>query len=164
MSRARQFREAVGCLVDFNALSALEFALDEALVVQRRVLQALPSQVVAVGLFLLDDDGRVLAVNREGAARFGTTVLALVGQRIWDLMPPEVAGFRRNMVALASARGCRFHYLDNLTGRWLDVYIEPLPDGAVLIRSLDVTDAAEFRLNAGRVQFVALQCRARTIE
>jgi PAS domain-containing protein len=163
MSRARMFREALGSLVDFDALSALEFALDAAQVLEDRALLLLPAP--GVGLYVLDAGGRVRAVNNAGAARYGTTVRNLVGRRLWDFMSAEVGGFRRNIVALAMAMGCRFSYLDNLTDRWVDVHIEPLAnDDAVLIRTVDITDGVEFRLNSGRVQFVALECRARTIE
>ena len=164
MSRVRLFHEAVGHLVDFDALAALEFALGEALVIQQRALRLLPAPACGAGLFVLDGEDRVQSVNRVGASRFGITVEAMTGHCIWEFMPAEVAGFRQNIVALARARGCRFHYLDNLSDRWLDMFIEPLDCGAVLIRAVDITDAARFRLNGGLVEFVALQCGARTIE
>ena len=166
MSKVRLFHEAVGHLVELNALSALEYTLDEATAMKEQALQTLPGQQPGVSMIVLDGHDRVRAANKLAALQYGTKRTALTGKRLWDLMPAAVGAFRQNIVALARAQGCRFHYLDNLSERWYDTFIEPLADvaGSVLIRALDVTDGAQFRVAGGQLQFIALQVNARTIE
>ncbi len=50
------------------------------------------------GMFLMDRQGIVLEANEPFAARFGKSLTDCIGKNAFDLLPPDVAAFRRKKV------------------------------------------------------------------
>jgi len=162
MPKSRLFLETVSRLVSLNASTTLEYVLEEAAHIEQDSLQRLPCQKDM--LLVLDAQDRIIACNSVSAFRLGRHLHDLLGQKLWTLLPPHIAGFRRNIVTLARERNTEFHYLDNLSTRWLDTFVEPLGGGMMLIRASDITDGARFYFSGGHVQLIAASGVAHIID
>lgn len=96
-------------------------------------------------IFSMDRNGIVLEANTACAARFGLAVDELIGQSIFDFMPPDVAAERRaGWLQLEEAKQ-PITYLDGRDGQWFESQVVPnfdaqgiLIGAAVFAR--DVTD------------------------
>ena len=79
-------------------------------------------------IFLFDRDGTILDANEAGAKGFGRAVEEVIGQCIFDLMPPDVAAARkaglRNMLDTAETVISE----DRRDGRWFESRIHPILD------------------------------------
>ena len=92
--------------------------------------------------------GVVLACNKRAAERVGKTVRELVGLRIYDYMPPDLAASRMQQGAKVLESGKPVQFQDNRSGRVYDNRITPVLDAhgqveAVAIYARDVTDLIE---------------------
>jgi diguanylate cyclase (GGDEF)-like protein/PAS domain S-box-containing protein len=101
---------------------------------------------ISEAVFLLDTDGRVLFANDAIAARLGTTTAEMTGRSIYDLVPPELAAYRRQMVEQVIATGKPiFRMHDRRDDHVLDNYLYPVfgADGKVArvaVFSADITE------------------------
>lgn len=97
---------------------------------------------------LFDLDGTVLMANEIGASRLGLTRDALLGRNVYDLLPPVVAGFRRELLAEVARSGRPAHFTDQSDGRWLEHRVCPVHDskGRVARFAVYTTDVTERRL------------------
>ncbi len=95
-------------------------------------LQAL-LDATSESVFLLDCQGRFLAVNHLGAERLGTEPAALFGRSAFDVWPAEVASLRAQLFAEAVETGEAISFSDQRDGRQFDIAYQPVrgPDGAV---------------------------------
>jgi len=100
----------------------------------------------AEAVFLLDTDGRVLFANDAISARLGITAAAMTGRIIYDLVPPELAAYRRQMVEQVIATGKPIFRLHDRRGEQvLDNYLYPVFSGdgkvaRVAVFSADITE------------------------
>ncbi len=96
-------------------------------------------------IMLLEPDGRLLAVNRVMAGRFGTAAEKLAGACLWDLFPPAVAEARKLAAAEVLRTGQAIHTLDRRGEVYLDNSIYPVmgSDGRserLAVYSRDITE------------------------
>ncbi|RJR42111.1 MAG: PAS domain S-box protein [Desulfobacteraceae bacterium] len=148
------------------------FRKASSLITQRRAAEAAlrQSEETALALLnaptesalLLNREGRILALNRPAADRFGKKKDELIGRCAFDLFEPLVAEVRRayHDQVLQTCRPVR--YEDKREGRWLNTNIYPVFDPAgdvvrVAVFSRDVTDqkAAEEALQAAKEELLA---------
>jgi len=109
----------------------------------RALLDAIPDAAV-----LLDRDGTILALNEVMAARLGNDVGDLLGKRIYDLFPPELAPVRREAVERALRTGKPLRHVDELAGVVLEGILFPIAGGGedawrVAVISRDITRQRE---------------------
>jgi len=119
---------------------------------------------------LIDTEGVLLIANRAMASRVNMPPADLVGRRMYDFFPPEVAQERRMRVQEAIRTGRLLHFEDERAGRYLDNYYQPIldPQGKVtrlVILAIDITERRQAeeeirQLNASLEQRV----RERTAE
>ncbi|MBK9474557.1 MAG: PAS domain-containing protein [bacterium] len=107
------------------------------------MLQLLDIMDEAAALF--DLDGTVIMANAAGAARLGLAREDLIGRCIYDLLPADVADFRRRLLDEVVATGKPLHFADMSNGRWLENRVCPIFDDAgrvnrLAIYSADVTE------------------------
>jgi len=94
---------------------------------------------------LVDPRGIFLALNEEAARRRGTTVQRLMGQSLYDTLPPACADLRRENMALAQREKNPVRYREVVDGRTNAVSIYPVIDDsgevyALAAFSQDVTE------------------------
>ena len=77
-------------------------------------------------LTIMDLAGVVLVGSAATAHRFGRTQSEYVGSVVWDLMPPEVAEYRRSKVAEAVSTEQPVRFVDQRAGSWVDTTYTPL--------------------------------------
>ena len=94
---------------------------------------------------LLDRDGTILALNEVVAGRFGRSVQELMGASIFDILPPDVAARRREIIGevFSTARPVRF--VDERDGMVLYNSLFPVADAEgnvvrVAVLSYDITE------------------------
>lgn len=107
------------------------------------MLQLLDIMDGAAALF--DLDGTVLMANDLGARRLGLTRDELIGRCIYDLLPEDVAAFRRPLLDEARRTGETVHFTDERNGLWLEHRVCPIrgEDGHVArfaVYTVDVTE------------------------
>ena len=78
---------------------------------------------------LLEPDGTVVVANEVAAARLGLTREAMLGRRVYDLLPPELAAFRRGLLDEVARTGRPAHFADQNGGRWREHRVVPVRDG-----------------------------------
>ncbi len=107
--------------------------------------------------FLGDKDWAVLAVNETGAQRLGKTVEEIIGAKIDDLFPPDMAKRRKKEANRVFRSGQPVRFQDECEGRVMDTTIYPIFNerGKVVqfgIYSNDITDQrrAEEALEEGK--------------
>lgn len=109
----------------------------------RALLDATPDAAV-----LLDRDGTILALNEVMAARFGNDVGDLLGKRIYDLFPPELAPVRQEVIEQALRTGKPLRHVDERAGMVLEGILFPIAGGRedawrVAVISRDITRQRE---------------------
>lgn len=109
----------------------------------RSMLQLLDIMDEAAALF--DVDGTVVMVNLAGAALMGHARDELIGRCIYDLLPADVADFRRRLIDDVVATGKPLHFADLSDGRWLEHRVCPVLDetgrvARLAVYSADVTE------------------------
>ena len=77
----------------------------------RALFNAIPE-----AMFLMDRQGTVLEANEPFAARFGKSLTDCIGQNAFDLLPPDVAVYRRNKVAEVLRTGKKISFEGGLEG------------------------------------------------
>lgn len=82
----------------------------------RRNMQSLLNSIQE-STFLLDRAGRLLIVNEVGAQRFNSSPAELIGRNVFEIMPLEVARFRREKFNGIAQRGLPETYEDERCGR-----------------------------------------------
>lgn len=78
--------------------------------------------------FLLDAHGRILALNYVAARRRGTSVEALIGKSLYDYLPQEVVGVRREKIEEVLATGASVSFDEERGGRFFALRIFPVFD------------------------------------
>ena len=96
-------------------------------------------------VFLLAADETVLALNDVGVQRMGRPREALIGRKVYALMPPEVAARRRPFIDHALLTGEPVKFEDERDGHWMVNRLHPIlnADGRVArlaIYSRDITE------------------------
>ncbi|MDP2827895.1 MAG: PAS domain S-box protein [Sulfuricellaceae bacterium] len=94
---------------------------------------------------LLERDGTILAINHVGAKRLHGTQNELLGQNIFDLIPPEVAKARRALVEKVAQNGLPGALEDERNGMRMANSVYPVIDvdgeiNRVAVYSVDVTE------------------------
>ncbi|MBU2547287.1 MAG: PAS domain S-box protein [Proteobacteria bacterium] len=97
------------------------------------------------GVFLIDLGGTIVAANRSGAERFGQNIEDLIGTRLSDHAPPDVAEKRSRMGIEALKTRSEVRFEDHIQGRWYDNRVVPIidPDGRIThlgVYGMDVTE------------------------
>ena len=125
---------------DVTERARAEAALRESETTARALLDASGEMA-----YLLDPDGRVIALNRAAAEGLGLSVEEVVGKVVFDLFAPGVAEHRRAQVAEALRSKGPVQIDDERDGRLLDATVHPIADAEGKVRRLavfarDVTD------------------------
>jgi PAS domain S-box-containing protein len=96
-------------------------------------------------MLLLERDGTIVATNRALAERFSSSVDALIGRGSYELLPPDVAKRRREVVDDVFRSGAPRYLEDERGARELESWVHPVFDvrgevDLVAVYSVDVTD------------------------
>ena len=96
---------------------------------------------------LIDLAGTVLMVNEAATARTAMSREELVGRCVYDLMPPDVAAFRRERVAEVLRTGQALRFTCERDGCWEQHHIRPVADdhGNVTRVAVYITDVTASR-------------------
>ncbi len=100
--------------------------------------------VPTASAFLLDTDGICLDVNDTLARRLGKTAPEIIGEPIWDLLPPDIADRRRVHFQEVLKTKAMTRFEDEREGVCNDTLISPVLDdrgdvSAVAVMSVDIT-------------------------
>ncbi|MFZ5467534.1 MAG: diguanylate cyclase domain-containing protein [Pseudomonadota bacterium] len=124
---------------DIRRRKALEAAMHEAKAGLRALLDALPESAL-----LLDELGKVKALNSVAAARFGLSPEAMLGQDFFGFMPPELAEARRQTFEAALRRDEPVLVHDERAGMRFESRVVPVRQGGqppqVAIYAADITE------------------------
>ncbi len=134
-----------GIIVDMTERKQVEEALRESEALYRSLAETTPGMV-----YLVSADGVVRFVNRHAAEAFGIRETALVGRRLDEIFPPDIADQHLASIRRVVERKTPIHHqireeFPALGVRWIDVYLTPVRgEGgevtAVLGNSFDITD------------------------
>jgi PAS domain S-box-containing protein len=96
---------------------------------------------------LVDLDGTVLMANAAAAARSGMTREEMIGRCAYDLMPPDVAAFRRERLDEVARTGQATRFTVELDGCWQEHRMRPVLDdhGNVARVAVTIADVTEIR-------------------
>ncbi len=108
-------------LRDITESKRAEEALRESEATARALLNAPTDSVI-----LIDDQGKILALNEIAASRFGKRSNDLVGIMSYDLLPKEVAQLRRSLMAPVLEKKEMVRFTDQRDGRWYDTVAYPI--------------------------------------
>jgi PAS domain S-box-containing protein len=108
---------------------------------------------------LIEPDGTVVVANEVAAARLGLTRDQLLGRCLFDLLPADLAAFRRELVADVARTGRPAHFTDRNGDCWREHRVLPVldDDGRVARLAVYTTDVTARRLSEQ-------ERRARTVE
>jgi PAS domain S-box-containing protein len=132
-----------GTQIDITARKHAEDALRES---EARYRSLIDSQDSAIST--IDADGTFHYINANGAAPFGSPD-QVIGRRLHDLFPPQIANWQLEQVrqVVATGKGIVTEYPGELAGKksWRRVSIQPIHNAAGSIRlatvnSLDITE------------------------
>lgn len=87
---------------------------------------------------LIDAAGNILALNQVAADRLGQSRGALIGKCAWDLVPPEMAAVRRQVIDRAIQTREPVRHLDERDGLVLDAIVYPVVTGEAPVTRLAV--------------------------
>jgi PAS domain S-box-containing protein len=121
-----------------KAIDRMMETIAEKEVTLRTVLEA-----VNDSLFMIDNNGTVLALNTTTAERFRKRPEEILGENIYDLMPEQLAKARRSHQEEAIQSGKVVRFEDERAGRWVESTLYPvdkdLPD-RIVIYGRDITE------------------------
>jgi PAS domain S-box-containing protein len=94
---------------------------------------------------LIDPEGRVLDANDTLARRFGKTRLEIIGQSMWDILPPETTERRKAYLKQVLREKQPIRFEDERQGVWNDIIGAPVIDdrgnvSKVAIVAVDITE------------------------
>ena len=125
--------EIVGSWTDITDEKATADALLQA---ERRAKAMLDSATERA--LLLDLKSHILAINETAARAFHSTPERLIGRRLLDLVPPDLARRWRASYREVARTRRPVRYADQREGRWLDTTITPVFDAAGKVVGLAV--------------------------
>jgi len=135
-------RVLCGVIRDITERRAAEDALRRSEETARVLLNASTNVVI-----LMDTQGHVLALNEMAARKLGGSQEELLGRRVFDLLPPDLARLREARAAevIRSRRALRFE--DTHRGTLFDNRVHPIfgPDGDVERVAVFASDVTERR-------------------
>jgi len=105
---------------------------------------------------LLDRDGTILNINESGARQEGGTVEEITGRNVYDLLPPSLAGKRREIIKGVFTAGKPAHFEDEYAGRYFYNNIFPVFGAEqkaverVVLFASDITDRKKAELQLQR--------------
>lgn len=129
----------VGIMTDITEQKRHQQELHEREQLYRQLVERLPQ-----AHYTIDDDWRVTFCNEVLTERFDTTLEAVQGAGLWDIMP-EAEGtvveetFQRVMETDEPAQ-CEYQFADD--GRWVSIEVYPYSDGIAAV-STNITDQRE---------------------
>ncbi|MDO9207897.1 MAG: EAL domain-containing protein, partial [Sulfuricurvum sp.] len=102
-------------------------------------------------IFLLDRDGTILVINSMGAQRFGKKSDELIGQSIFDVMPPEVVEHRSGQIEEIFRTGKSINFEDNWNGLYYSFHCYPVYNANGVMESLaafgkDITEQKQIEV------------------
>ena len=119
---------------------------------------------------LMDPNFLILAINDEGARRFGRPADEIVGKNVFDILPPDVMPYRKQKVLESISTKVQVRFEDNHKGRYYDHNIFPvLNDEGSLIQvavySKDITayKQAQIRIQERTEELVESEEKYRTL-
>jgi len=110
---------------------------EEALRGSERTIRALMNATTDA-IFLMDSDGRLLAVNEEMEKRFAKTRDGLLNSNVYDLLPPDLAESRKTIMKEVIRSGQPIRFEDERDGKWLENTVYPIIDGQGRVNMLAV--------------------------
>ena len=125
---------------DITARKRMEDAWRESDDTLRALLNAIPESIL-----LIDSDRVIVAANETLAKRLGKDLAELVGSKICEVLPSEVAKGRAAYADEVMRTGKAVRFEDRQGGRFLDNLIYPIINGAgkvakLAVLSLDITE------------------------
>ncbi|MFA4877071.1 MAG: PAS domain S-box protein [Methanoregula sp.] len=105
---------------------------------------------------LLDRDGTILNINESGARQEGGTVEEITGRNIYDILPPALAGTRKEIIKGVFKSGSPAHFEDEHAGRYFYNNIFPVFNAEqksverVVVYTSDITDRKKAELQLQR--------------
>lgn len=136
-----------GCTVymrDISVRREMEEKLRESEEAARALLNA-----ASEAFFLVDTSGKILDLNRVAAERLGSTPAEMMGKRIHDFLPRDVAASRDARGHEVILTGSPVRFEDKRGESWLDTTFYPLFDSTgkvarLAIYSIDITGRKRF--------------------
>ena len=103
---------------------------------------------VTESLLLADVEGTVLAANETFAKRMGIGPDNIIGQNIYNLLPPDIADERRKQVEESVRSGLPVRFEDVINKRFIDHVVYPVSDDSGKVARLaffgaDITQRRE---------------------
>ena len=135
-------RRGVQEAAEHRARSEAEAASREAENALRTLVNAIPESAL-----LADVDGTIVAANETIARRYGRLARQLVGMKLRELFPPEVAESRMTRIGESISSGEPLRFEDRRLGRYIDNYVHPIKDENGRVRRLAILgiDVTEHR-------------------
>lgn len=132
---------------DVTDRRAAEKRLRESEHAARALLNATPDAAI-----LLESDGTIVSINEVGAKRLGRPPEKLVGQIVFDLLPPDVANRRREHFQQTLAKGTPGEFHDERSGRKYHSVVYPFSDKELNRAALFARDVTEELKNRERAE------------
>lgn len=110
-----------GIIRDISDSKRTEYELRQS----RDILEALLN-ASSEAAFLLDRDGRFLALNQTTAERFNRSVADMIGTSAFDPLPEETAKYRRGFFDRVLKEGRAVRFVDERDGRHSDIAFYPV--------------------------------------
>lgn len=149
--------------VDITRRHLMKLKLEESEARMQALLDASPEAA-----FLVDAQGKTLALNRAYCLRFGKTAEELLGKNVLDLIPADIAR-KRKAIADKVARSAKpFRFRDRRAGRQLENFFCPVLNAKgevvqIAIFSRDITHEEEMKF-ALRERESRLKAKSKTLE
>ncbi len=138
-----------------DALRSQNAILESRIVERTKTLQAILDSADQLIVMILPEGG-IMAVNRAGARRLGSTPSNLVGRSFYDFLPTDLADQMRRHVQDVVADGSARELNDKRDGQTFRTTVFPVAGKPprVVIYAVDITDyvESEARLRAEREQ------------
>jgi PAS domain S-box-containing protein len=115
----------------------------------RTLLNAIPASAI-----LTDTEFTILAVNEIVVRRLGFDAATVVGNKLFSLVPEDIAARRRPFAEEALQTGALVHFEDERHGRIIDNYIAPIHDDEGRVRCLAIMgfDITELRQSEAKLK------------